>query len=135
LKGKYYKKNKQEQRQFRNPLVKALLNTVNPEEEIPFKKHPYPKAMPLPNRDIQQYHWAKFLKSGYCVWCKEQAEKGLLKEARFVPGQIVNDAALRTRESIQEHTDVSRVAMSFSVKKGPFSGNITVVVVVGSNDE
>jgi hypothetical protein len=91
------KKNKRGQRQFYNSLIKALLNMAYPEEEIPIKKHPHHKAMPLPNRDIQQHHWGKFLKRKYCVWCKEQAEKGLVKEARVVLGEIINDAGPKRR--------------------------------------
>jgi hypothetical protein len=100
-KGDTKDKGKRGQRQFRDPLTEALLNTPYPKEEINPTWYSHPKSMPLPNWDTQGHCWSKFPKRGYCVWCKEHAQEWKSKRVRPALAEIVNGAgpAQRQRQS------------------------------------
>jgi hypothetical protein len=57
--------------------------------------------MPLPNQEAQNHEWDKFLKRGYCIWCKEHSKEWKSKRTRPVLAEIVNETgpAKRQRES------------------------------------
>ena len=89
-KGDTKDKAKRGQRCFREPLIKALLNTPYPKVEMLVKKTYKSKPMPLPNRDTLNHHWQEFSKRGYCVWCKKK------DKMRPALAEIVNQAASNT---------------------------------------
>jgi cell division septation protein DedD len=86
-------------------ITKKISRTVEKTALKPIATRPLPKAvgfdanneafqlqtMLLANQEAQNYQWAEFPKRGYCVWCKEHAEKWTPKRGPVL-AEIVNGA-------------------------------------------
>jgi Transposase IS4 len=100
---------KRGQRRFRGPLIKALLNTPYPEAQKPVRGPYKGKPMPQPNQDTQDHHWRPFLKRGYCIWCKKNAQEWKSKRVRPALVEIVNQA---TPSAVQRQSQTYGGCMS-----------------------
>ena len=89
---------KRGQRQFREPLIKALLNTTYPKVHISTNSGLQGNTASLANQNAQIHRWEDFMKRSYCVWCKDNAEKWVPKWTRPVLAEIVNGAASTQRK-------------------------------------
>ena len=87
-------KGRRKHTQFREELTSILLNWPYDEKEqnTQNKRHQrYP--LPLSNSKVLEHKWDRFLKRGYCVWCKEGAEKWVPHRPPNPLTEIVNSAA------------------------------------------
>ena len=94
-----------DQRQYRESLINALLNTPLPPPPPPSPPSPSTPPPPPPIRQPYDTHyWERLEKRGYCLWCKKYTAKWEPKRTRVILGEIVNRAATSGRAPRQSRT-------------------------------
>ena len=92
------------QRQYRESLINALLNTPLPSPPPPSPPPPSTPPPPPIRQPYDTHYWERLEKRGYCLWCKKYTAKWEPKRTRVILGEIVNRAATSGRAPRQSRT-------------------------------